>query len=54
MTVIQLHLNLWDQLAKAQQSPQDANWQQLCLAFDTAIAQTPAGQKLATAADAIE
>jgi hypothetical protein len=53
MTVIQLQLNLWDQLAQAQRSPQDANWHQLCLAFDTAIDQTPVGLRLATAADAI-
>jgi hypothetical protein len=53
MTTIQLQLNLWQQLAEAQQSPQAVDWQQLCLAFDVAIAQTPAGQKLATAADAI-
>jgi hypothetical protein len=53
MTIIQLQLNLWDQLAQAQRSPQDANWQQLCLAFDTAIDRTPVGLRLATAADAI-
>jgi hypothetical protein len=59
MTVIQLQLNLWDQLAQAQRSPQDANWHQLCLAFDTAMLtlqesdQTPVGLRLATAADAI-
>jgi hypothetical protein len=53
MTILQLELNLWQQLAEAQQSPQAVDWQQLCLAFDEAIAQTPAGQKLATAADAI-
>jgi hypothetical protein len=53
MTIIQLQLNLWDQLAEAQRSPQDANWHQLCLAFDTAIDQTPVGLRLATAADAI-
>jgi hypothetical protein len=53
MAVIQLQLNLWDQLAQAQRSPQDANWQQLYLAFDTAIDQTPVGLRLATAADAI-
>ncbi len=53
MAIIQLQLNLWDQLAKAQRSPQDANWQKLCLAFDTAIDQTPVGLRLATAADAI-
>jgi hypothetical protein len=53
VTVIQLQLNLWDQLAQAQRSPQDANWQQLCLAFDTVIDQTPVGLRLATAADAI-
>jgi uncharacterized protein YggL (DUF469 family) len=53
MPILQLELNLWQQLAEAQQSPQAVNWQQLCLAFDEAIAQTPAGQKLATAADAI-
>jgi hypothetical protein len=45
MTIIQLQLNLWDQLAEAQRSPQDANWQQLCLAFDTAIDQTPVGPR---------
>jgi hypothetical protein len=53
VTVIQLQLNLWDQLAQAQRSPQDANWHQLCLAFDTAIDQTPVKLRLATAADAI-
>ncbi len=59
MPTLQLQLNLWDQLAKAQQSPQDANWRQLCLAFDTAMLtlqesdQTPVGLRLATAADAI-
>jgi hypothetical protein len=53
VTVIQLQLNLWDQLAQAQRSPQDANWHQLCLAFDTAIDRTPVGLRLATAADAI-
>jgi hypothetical protein len=59
MTIIQLQLNLWDQLAQAQRSPQDANWHQLCLAFDTAMLtlqesdQTPVGLRLATAADAI-
>jgi hypothetical protein len=54
MTVLQLELNLWQQLAEAQQSPQAVDWQQLCLAFDEAINQTPAGLRLATAADAIE
>jgi hypothetical protein len=54
MPILQLELNLWQQLVEAQQSPQAVDWQQLCLAFDEAIAQTPAGQKLATAADAIE
>jgi hypothetical protein len=59
VTIIQLQLNLWDQLAQAQRSPQDANWQQLCLAFDTAMLtlqesdRTPVGLRLATAADAI-
>jgi hypothetical protein len=53
MSIFQLELNLWQQLAQAQRSPQDANWHQLCLAFDTAIDQTPVGLRLATAADAI-
>jgi uncharacterized protein YggL (DUF469 family) len=53
MPTLQLELNLWQQLAEAQQSPQAVDWQQLCLAFDEAIAQTPERQKLATAADAI-
>ena len=53
MTIIQLQLNLWQQLKQAQATPQATDWHQLCLAFDEAIAQTPAGQKLATAADAI-
>jgi hypothetical protein len=53
MSTFQLELNLWQQLAQAQRSPQDANWHQLCLAFDTAIDQTPVGLRLATAADAI-
>jgi hypothetical protein len=53
MTVLQLELNLWQQLAEAQQSPQAVDWQQLCLAFDQAMDNTPAKQKLAMAADAI-
>jgi hypothetical protein len=52
--VIQLELNLWEQLAQAQQSPQATDWQQLCLAFDLTIDQTPPSQRLAAAADAIE
>jgi hypothetical protein len=54
MTILQLELNLWQQLAEAQQSPQSVDWQQLCLAFDVAIDRTPIGERLATAADAIE
>jgi hypothetical protein len=54
MTILQLELNLWQQLAEAQQSPQAVDWQQLFLAFDEAIDRTPVGQRLATAADAIE
>ena len=53
MTVLQLELNLWQQLAEAQHSPQAVDWQQLCLAFDAAMDQTPVGLKLATAADVI-
>jgi hypothetical protein len=53
MPILQLELNLWQQLAEAQQSPQAVDWQQLCLAFDEAINQTPVGLRLATAADAI-
>ena len=53
MTVLQLELDLWQQLAEAQQSPQAVDWQQLCLAFDEAIDRTPVGLRLATAADAI-
>jgi hypothetical protein len=53
MTVLQLELNLWQQLAEAQQSPQAIDWQQLCLAFDEAMDDTPVGLRLATAADAI-
>jgi hypothetical protein len=53
MPTLQLQLNLWDQLAQAQRSPQAVDWQQLCLAFDTAIDRTPVGLRLATAADAI-
>jgi hypothetical protein len=54
MTILQLELNLWQQLAEAQQSPQAVDWQQLFLAFDEAIDRTPVGLRLATAADAIE
>jgi hypothetical protein len=54
MTILQLELNLWQQLAEAQQSPQAVDWQQLCLAFDEAIDRTPVGLRLAMAADAIE
>jgi hypothetical protein len=54
MSVIQLELNLREQLAQAKQSPQETDWQQLCLAFDAMIGQTPVDQRLAAAADAIE
>jgi hypothetical protein len=60
MTVLQLELDLWQQLAEAQQSPQAVDWQQLCLAFDVAMLtlqesdRTPIGLRLAMAADAIE
>jgi hypothetical protein len=54
MTAIQLQLNLWQQLEQAQAQPQATNWQQLCLAFDEAMDRTPVGQRLATAAEAIE
>jgi hypothetical protein len=53
MTVLQLQLNLWQQLAEAQQSPHTVDWQQLCLAFDQAMDNTSAKLKLAMAADAI-
>jgi hypothetical protein len=54
MPILQLELNLWQQLAEAQHSPQAVDWRQLCLAFDMAITRTPVGNRLATAADAIE
>jgi hypothetical protein len=54
MAIIQLELNLWQQLQQAQEFPQEANWQQLCLAFDRTITLTPAHQQLAIAATAIE
>jgi hypothetical protein len=54
MAIIQLELNLWEQLAQAQQSPQATDWRQLCLAFDATIDQTPPSQRLAAVADAIE
>jgi hypothetical protein len=53
MTILQLELNLWQQLAEAHQSPQAIDWQQLCLAFDRTIDDTPVGLRLAMAADAI-
>jgi hypothetical protein len=54
MTAIQLKLDLWQQLQQAQDSPQDTDWRQLCLAFDQTIALTPTHQQLAIAATAIE
>jgi hypothetical protein len=54
LTSTQLQLNLWQQLQQAQTEPQATDWRQLCLAFDEAIDRTPVGQRLATAADAIE
>jgi hypothetical protein len=54
MPILQLELNLWQQLTEAQQSPQSVDWQQLCLAFDVAMEDTPVGLRLATAADVIE
>ncbi|NJR56471.1 MAG: hypothetical protein HC768_19115 [Acaryochloris sp. CRU_2_0] len=53
MQVVQLELNFQQQLQQAQSSPQDVDWQQLCLAFDAAIARTPLSEQLALAADAI-
>ncbi|MGB8701464.1 MAG: hypothetical protein WCD18_18780 [Thermosynechococcaceae cyanobacterium] len=59
MTAVQLSLNLWQQIEQAQAQPQATDWLQLCLAFDEAMLtlqeseRTPAGLKLATAADAI-
>ncbi|NJK52153.1 MAG: hypothetical protein HC936_03775 [Leptolyngbyaceae cyanobacterium SU_3_3] len=50
---LQLELNFKQQLQQAQSCPQDVDWQQLCLAFDAAIAQTPLHQQLALAANAI-
>jgi hypothetical protein len=49
----QLELDLWQQLADAQRSPQAANWLQLCLSFDTMIDQSPVEERLAIAAAAI-
>ena len=54
MSVVQLELDLWAQLSEARDYPQDVNWSQLCLAFDEAIARTPASERLAIAGDAIE
>ena len=54
MSAIQLELDLWQQIAEAQQSPHEADWQQLCLAFDQLMAHTPLEQQLAIAAQAIE
>ncbi|NJM68524.1 MAG: hypothetical protein HC851_24105 [Acaryochloris sp. RU_4_1] len=53
MTILQLELNFKQQIQQAQSSPQDVDWQQLCLAFDAAIARTPLSQQLALAADAL-
>jgi hypothetical protein len=49
----QLELDLWQQLADAQRSPQAVNWPQLCLSFDTMIDQSPVEERLAIAAVAI-
>lgn len=53
MTAIQLELDFKQQLQQAQSCPLETDWQQLCIAFDAAIAQTPLSQQLALAADAI-
>jgi hypothetical protein len=53
MTIVQLQLNLWQQLEQAHVEPQKVDWQQLCLAFDEAIAQTPIKQQLAIAGNAL-
>jgi hypothetical protein len=53
MTVIQLELDFKQQLCLAQSSPVAVDWQQLCLAFDVAIARTPLNQQLALAGEAI-
>ena len=54
MAVVQLELDLWAQLSEARDYPLDVNWSQLCIAFDEAIARTPASERLAIAGDAIE
>jgi hypothetical protein len=51
MIIVQLTLDLWQQLEQIQAQSHATDWQQLCLAFDTAIDQTPVGWRLATAAD---
>lgn len=53
MSAVQLELNFKQQLQQAQSAPQDVDWQQLCFAFDAAIADTPLNEQLALAADAI-
>jgi chromatin segregation and condensation protein Rec8/ScpA/Scc1 (kleisin family) len=53
MPALQLELNFQQQLHQAQSSPVAVDWQQLCLAFDVAIARTPLNQQLALAGDAI-
>jgi hypothetical protein len=53
MLATQLKLDFKQQIQQAQSSPQNVDWKQLCLAFDTAIARTPLNQQLALAADGI-
>jgi hypothetical protein len=53
MQVVQLELDFSRCLELAKASPSIADWHQLCLAFDAAMEQTPASERLAIAADAI-
>jgi hypothetical protein len=53
MQVVQLELDFSRCLELAKASPSIADWQKLCLAFDAAMEQTPASERLAIGADAI-
>ena len=53
MMVEQLELDLWQQLADAEDAPEQSNVEQLCLGLDLLLAQVPPQQQLAAAGTAM-
>ncbi|PZD70477.1 hypothetical protein C1752_12048 [Acaryochloris thomasi RCC1774] len=52
MAIVQLELNLWEQLAVAEENPEQTDVEQLCLGLDLMLTQVSERQQLATAGEA--